>query len=119
MELFDRLRIGVLARTLHFLVNLGRMNLAHRLKAGGKLSKVTRGRMNLGRRLNVVGTFSKVTLGRMNLAHRLNAVGAFSKITGTLLDILEGYALKDTHVNELHRKNMHVIELQRKKDTRF
>ena len=68
LELFDRLRVGVRARTLHF----------------------------------------PVTLGRMNLAHRLNAVGTFSKVTGTIVDILEGYALKDTHVNEL----------QRKKDTR-
>ena len=88
LELFDRLRFGVRARTLHFPVTLGRMNLAHRL--------------------NAVGTFSKVTLGRMNLARRLNAVGAFSKVMGTIVDILEGYALKDTHVNEL----------QRKKDTR-
>ena len=50
-----------------------------------------------------------VTLGRMNLAHRLNAVGAFLKVTATIVDILEGYALKDTQVNEL----------QRKKDTRL
>ena len=66
-----------------------------------------------------VKSFSKVTLGRMNLAHHMNAVGAFSKLTGSIVDNLEGYALKDTHVNELQRKkNMHVNELQRKKDTR-
>ena len=45
-----------------------------------------------------------VILARMNLAHRLNAIGSFSKVTSTILDILEGYALKDTHVNELQRK---------------
>ena len=45
----------------------------------------------------------------MNLvAHRLNAVGTYSKVTGTIVDILEDYALKDKHVNDL----------QRKKDTR-
>ena len=43
-------------------------------------------------------------LGKMNLAHRLNAAGTFSKFTGTIVDILESYALKDTLVNELQRK---------------
>ena len=84
LELFDGLRVGVSARTLHFPVTLGRMILACRLTADG--------------------TFSNDTLGRMNLAHRLNAFGAFSKVTGTIVDILEGYALKDSHVNELQRK---------------
>ena len=68
MELFDRLRVGARACTLHF----------------------------------------PVTLGRMNLAHRLNAVGTFLKVMGSIVDVVEGYVLKDTHVNEL----------QRKKDTR-
>ena len=64
MELFGRLCVGARARTLHF----------------------------------------PVILGRMNLAHHLNAVGTLSKVMGTIVDILEGYALKDTHVNELQRK---------------
>ena len=41
LKLFDRLRVGARARTLHFLVTLGRMNLAHRLNAVGTFSKVT------------------------------------------------------------------------------
>ena len=45
-----------------------------------------------------------VTLGRMDVAHRLNTAGAFSKVTVTVVDILEGYVLKDTDVNELQRK---------------
>ena len=64
LELFDWLRDGARARTLHF----------------------------------------PVTLGRINLAHRLNAIGAFSKVTGTIVDILQSYASKNTHVNELQRK---------------
>ena len=53
-----------------------------------------------------------VTLARMNLACRLNAVGAFSNVTGTIVDILKGYALKDTHVNEEGHAPLN--ELQRK-----
>ena len=49
--------------------------------------------------MNAVGTFSKVNLGTMNLAHRLNDAGAFSKVTDTIVDILDGYELKDTHVD--------------------
>ena len=45
-----------------------------------------------------------ITNGSINLAHRLNAVGALSKVTGTVIDILEGCALKDPHVNKLQRK---------------
>ena len=41
MELFGRLRGRTRARTLHFPVTLGRMNLAHRLNAVGTFSKVT------------------------------------------------------------------------------
>ena len=41
LDLFDRLRVGVRARTLHFPVTLGRMNLALRLNAVGTFSKVT------------------------------------------------------------------------------
>ena len=75
--------------------------------------------MKLARRLNAVRTVSKVTLRWMNLARRLNAVGAFSKVMGIIVDILEGYAAKDKHVNDVQRKkNNQVNELQRKKDTR-
>ena len=41
LELFGRLRVGVRARTLHFPVTLGRMNLAHRLNAVDTFSKGT------------------------------------------------------------------------------
>ena len=51
--------------------------------------------------------FFPVTLGRMNLAHRLKVVGIISKVMGTRVVILEGYTLKDTHVNELQRKDTH------------
>ena len=51
----------------------------------------------------------------MILAHRLNAVVAFSKVTGTIFNILEGYALKETYVNELQRKKAAPLNgLQRK-----
>ena len=40
-ELFGRLRVGARARTLHFLVTLDRMNLAHHLNDVGTFSKVT------------------------------------------------------------------------------
>ena len=42
--------------------------------------------------------------GQDESCRRLNAVGTFSKVTGTIVDILEGYALKDTRMNELQRK---------------
>ena len=41
LELFSRLHVGACARTLHFPVSLGRMNLAHRLNAIGTFSNVT------------------------------------------------------------------------------
>ena len=64
------------------------------------------GRLSVGVRARTL--HFPVTLGRMSLAHRLNAVGTFLKVTGTVVDVLEGYAWKETHVNDL----------QRKKDTR-
>ena len=41
LELFGRLGVGACAYMLHFLVTLGRMNLAHHLNAVGAFSKVT------------------------------------------------------------------------------
>ena len=41
LELFDSLRIGARACTLHFPVTLGGMDLAYRLNAIGTFSKVT------------------------------------------------------------------------------
>ena len=49
------------------------------------------------------------------LPHTFRAFRSFPRNSENY--ILEGYALKDTHVKELQRKNMHLNELQRK-DTR-
>ena len=97
LKLFGRLRVGVHARTLHFPVTciLGRMNLAHRL--------------------NVVGTFSKVTCTIVDIVkgYALKDTGALGLVTE---EGFEGYALKDTPVNVLHRKDTPVNGLQRKVD---